>query len=141
MLYGTLYRTFAAAAFALPLIAGAALWLLPVTPGVRAAVAAGLGSIVARSLLKLAQERRRAAGEVARFAAYDIAQTGGGFAAGIGLAALGLGGAAPLLGLTAASLACLAFAFPAELAAARRGVSSPRRCAATPPTACRSRCR
>ena len=120
-LYGTLYRTFAAAAFVLPLVAAATLWLLPLTPGVRAAVAAGLGSIVARSLLKLAQERRRAAGEVAHFAVYDIVQTAGGFAAGIGLAVLGLKGAAPLLGMTAASLACLAFAFPAELAAARRG--------------------
>ena len=74
-----------------------------------------------RSLLKMAQERRRAAGEVAHFAVYDIAQTLGGFGVGALLAVLGLGGAAPLLGLTAASLACLAFAFPAELKAARAG--------------------
>ena len=120
-LYGTLYRTFAVASLGLPLLFAAAVGLAPVSPAVRGAVAAGLGSIVVRSLLKLAQERRRAAGEVTGFAVYDIAQTLGGFGCGVAFARLGLGGAGPLLGLTAASAACLAFALPAELAAARAG--------------------
>jgi O-antigen/teichoic acid export membrane protein len=39
----------------------------------------------------------------------------GGFALGLGLALVGLGGAAPLLGIGAISLLCLVFVLPAEL--------------------------
>ena len=43
------------------------LYVLPVSLGLKWAIAAGLASILSRSLLKLAQERRRAAGVVAGY--------------------------------------------------------------------------
>ena len=120
-LYATLYRAFAAMAVALPLVAGALLLLLPISAPLKLAMGAGLVSITARSLLKMAQERRRAAGEVRGYAVFDMAQTGGGFALGAIFAVLHLGGASPLLGAGVASAACLLFALPSELRPARQG--------------------
>ena len=120
-LYATLYRAFAAMAVALPLVAGALLLLLPISAPLKLAMGAGLVSITARSLLKMAQERRRAAGEVRGYAVFDMAQTGGGFALGAVFAILHLGGASPLLGAGVASAACLLFALPSELRPARQG--------------------
>ena len=82
---------------------------------VKIAVAAGLAAILARSLAKLNQERRRAAGDVRGAALMDIAQTLGGFAIGAGLIALGLRGAAPVAGMGAAAAVVLIFVLPAEL--------------------------
>ena len=113
--FATLYRTYGQMAAAFPLVAGPALWLWPMAAGLKLAIAAGLASILVRSLLKLAQERRRAAGDVAGAALIDIVQTAGGFALGAGLALLGLGGAAPLIGLGAAAMVCLIWALPGEL--------------------------
>ena len=76
-LFATLYRTYLAMVCILPLVAGAILILLPVDPVLKTAVGIGLGSILTRSLLKLAQERRRAAGDVRGFATFDMLQTGG----------------------------------------------------------------
>ncbi len=120
-LYATLYRAFAAMAVALPLVAGCLLLLLPIGSALKLAMGAGLVSITARSLLKMAQERRRAAGEVRGYAVFDMAQTGGGFALGAVFAVLHLGGASPLLGAGVASAACLVFALPSELGPARKG--------------------
>jgi O-antigen/teichoic acid export membrane protein len=120
-LYATLYRAFAAMAVALPVIAGALLLLLPITPALKLAMGAGLVCITVRSLLKMAQERRRAAGEVRGYAVFDVAQSGGGFALGALFAGLHLGGASPLLGAGVASAACLVFALPSELRPARAG--------------------
>ncbi len=120
-LYATLYRAFVVMALALPVVAGAILLLLPMAAGLKLAIAAGLVSIVVRSLLKLAQERRRAAGQVRGYAMFDMAQTGGGFMLGVLFAAIGWGGAAPLAGAGAASAVCLLFALPSEIAPARRG--------------------
>jgi O-antigen/teichoic acid export membrane protein len=106
---------------AAPPVALAILLLLPVSPGVRLAIGAGLASIAVRSLLKVAQEARRAAGKVKGFAIYDIAQTGGGFLLGVGFILLGLRGAGPLVGAGAASAICLLWALPSELRLARRG--------------------
>ena len=121
-LYATLYRAFAAMAVALPLVAGALLLLLPLSPALKLAIGVGLVCVAARSLLKMAQERRRAAGEVRGYALFDMAATGGGFALGALFAVLHLGGAAPLLGVGVASAGCLAFALPRELRSARQGV-------------------
>src|SRR5579864_3805950 len=96
--FATLYRTFAGFAVALPVPAGLILWLWPMPAPLKAAVAAGLAAIVVRSLVRLAQERRKAAGDVRGAALLDMAFTGGGFLAGVGLALAGLGGAAPLAG-------------------------------------------
>jgi O-antigen/teichoic acid export membrane protein len=120
-LFATLYKTFAFMALLLPIVAAALLVVLPISGALKLAVASGLGSAVVRSLLKLAQERRRAAGEVRGFAVYDIAQTGGGFLVGIAMAYGGFGGSAPLLGAGVASAACLIWALPAELQHMRGG--------------------
>jgi O-antigen/teichoic acid export membrane protein len=97
----------------LPLAALAA-WLLPLPPGVKTAVLAGIAVVAPRTFAKLAQERRRAAGEVKSAALLDVAQTLGGFLLGALLARLGLGGAAPLLGLGLAALAVIPFVAAGE---------------------------
>ena len=120
-LFATVYRTFAVLAVALPAVTVAAVCLLPLSPAVRLALGGGVAAVVARSGLKLAQERRRAAGEVRGFAVFDMAQTGGGFLIGVAAVLAGLGGAEPLVGMGVASALCLVFALPPELAQARAG--------------------
>lgn len=116
--FATLYRCWLAAALAFVVIAGAALWLWRGGGPVKIAVAAGGAAILARSLAKLNQERRRAAGDVRGAALMDMAQTLCGFAIGVGLIAAGLRGAAPIAGLGAGAAAVLIFVLPTEL---RRG--------------------
>ncbi len=120
-LQATLYRTYLVMLAALPVVAGFILLVLPVSMGLKLAIGAGLASILTRSLLKLAQERRRAAGEVKGYAVFDMLQTGGGFLLGGGLALLGLGGAAPLAGMGIASGILLFAALPSEIGPARAG--------------------
>lgn len=120
-LFATLYRTFGLFCLIAPVPAGLILAFAPIDPGLKLAVAAGLVSVVARSLSKLAQERRRAAGEVRGFAIYDIIQTGGGFLLGAALALIGWGAAAPFAGAGAATAVCLVWALKPELARARGG--------------------
>lgn len=119
--FATIYRAWFATALVFPLVCGLALWLWPTQGGVKLAVAAGLAAVMVRSLAKLAQERRRAAGQVRAAATLDIAQTVGGFAAGAGLITFGFGGAAPVAGLGAVAAVCLAFVLPTELKFARGG--------------------
>jgi O-antigen/teichoic acid export membrane protein len=119
--FATLYRIFSVLALGFPVIAAAALWLLPIASPLKLAIGAGLAAIPVRSLAKLAQEHRRAAGRVRASALLDIGQTGGAFVIGAGLAALGAGGASPLLGAGLAAAACLVFVLPEELKAARSG--------------------
>lgn len=126
-LFATLYRSFGVVALAAPFPIAAALWLAPFAAGLKLAIAAGLASVIARSLLKLAQERRRAAGEVKGFALYDMVQTGGGFAVGAGLALAGWGAAAPFAGAGAATAVCLLWALAPELQQARGGRFDPQR--------------
>jgi O-antigen/teichoic acid export membrane protein len=113
-LFATVRRAYLSLVVAVPAITVAIIFLLPLSGPVRAAVGAGVGAIVTRSLLKLIQERRRAAGEVAGYARLDMLQTGGGFLLGMGLAVLGFGGAAPLLGAGVMAALCLVFALPKE---------------------------
>ncbi len=120
-LFATLYRTFGVMMFAAPIVGGLILAVLPLPGELRIAIAAGLASVIFRSLLRLAQERRRAAGEVKGFALIDMVQTGAGFLIGAGLAFKGLGAAAPLAGAGAASALCLIFTLPGELKIARQG--------------------
>ena len=125
--FATIYRTFAVMAVGFPVVAGAILWLVPMAEPLKFAVGAGLGAILFRSLLKLAQERRRAAGDVKGAALIDIVQTVGGFAIGASLAALGLGGGAPLIGMGAAAGVCLIWTLPTELGRQRGGTFEPAR--------------
>ncbi len=120
-LYASLYAVFALMAVALPIAAGLILWLAPVAVGLKMAIGAGLVSAIARSLLKLAQERRRASGEVKAFAILDVLATGGGFLLGVVFALIGWGAAAPLAGAGAASALLLAWTLPGELGRLRGG--------------------
>ena len=118
--FAAVYRTFAVLAAGFLLVAGAVAWLLPLGPELKGAVAAGLLCVPLRSLAKLAQEHRRAAGRVRPSALLDIGQSSGAFVIGAGLALAGAGGAAPLLGAGLAAVACVAFVLPGEIALARR---------------------
>lgn len=113
--FATLYRLWLGAALAVPMIGGAVLALAPVSQPLRIALASGFAAVLVNSLAKLAQERRRAAGEVSSAALLSMVQAAGGFALGLGFALAGLGGAAPLLGIGAVSLACVAVVLPREL--------------------------
>ncbi|MFY8144434.1 MAG: oligosaccharide flippase family protein, partial [Caulobacter sp.] len=113
--FATLYRLWLGAALAVPVIGGVVLALAPLNAPLRVALAAGFAAVLVNSLVKLAQERRRAAGEVSGAALLSIVQTTGGFALGLGLALGGLGGAAPLLGIGVVSLLCVAAVLPREL--------------------------
>jgi O-antigen/teichoic acid export membrane protein len=119
--FATLYRSWLTLALAFAPVSGVILWLAPMAGPMKTAVGAGLGAILVRSLLKLAQERRRAAADVSGAALIDIVQTAGGFAVGAALAFAGWGGAAPLAGLGAAAAVCLIWALPTELRARHGG--------------------
>lgn len=119
--FATLYRLWFACALLTPVIAGIVLFLLPLAAPMKVALAAAFASASIKSLTKLSQERRRAAGEVSSAALLDIVQTVGGFLLGLVLALVGLGGAAPLMGMGAISLLCLIFVLPADLGRMRGG--------------------
>ena len=120
--FASLYRTaFILIAISVP-VGAVALWLWPMDPLFKIAVAAGLAGCPVRCLAKLAQERYRAAGEVSKSARLDMATTIGGLVIGVGFALLGAGAAAPLAGLALAPLATLPFILPGELRQARKGV-------------------
>jgi O-antigen/teichoic acid export membrane protein len=120
--FATLYRCWVVAAVGFTALAGAALLIWPGAGPVKIAVAAGLAAILARSLAKLGQERRRAAGDVRGAALMDMVQTLGGFGIGFGLIVLGLKGAAPIAGLGAAAAVVLVFVLPTELKRGAGGV-------------------
>lgn len=125
--FATLYRCWLGAAAAFVAIGGAALALWPGDAPIKLAIGAGVAATLARSLAKLNQERRRAAGDVRGAALMDMAQTLGGFAVGVGLIWAGLKGAAPLAGLGVAAAVVLAFLLPAELKRAAGGGFEPAR--------------
>lgn len=122
----TVYRVWLALLIALP-VAALAAFAFPMQPDLKLAALAGLASVLPRTLGKLVQERRRAAGEVRGAVALDVGQTLGGFLAGAALAWAGLGGSAPLWGGAAASVLCLAFAAPGEWRKAAGGRFEPER--------------
>lgn len=119
--FATLYRAEAVFGLIAPTVGGAILWLLPIGHELKIAIGAGLLAIPLRSLAKMIQERRRAAGEVRAAAALDMAQSGGAFLIGLTLAWAGLGGASPLLGLGGAALLCVLWTLPKELGHAPGG--------------------
>ena len=119
-LVATVYSTVGVLALLLPLAIGA-LWLTPLALDLKMAVSAGLACAAAQSVLKVAQERRRAAGEVKSFAVLEMLQNAGGFALAIVFALIGLGAAAPLAGVGAASALCMLWGLSAEVKRARSG--------------------
>ena len=119
--FASLYRTsFAVIAVFTP-IAALTVWLLPMTAGLKLAVAFGLAGAPIRNLAKLAQERYRAAGEVGRAARIDMFVSVMGFLVGAGFAMAGAGAASPMVGLALAPLFALPFVLPGELKQARDG--------------------
>ena len=119
--FATLYRLYAMLALAFAVLAAGAVWLAPLAAGLKGPVAAGLLCVPLRSLARLAQEHRRAAGRVGPSALLDIGQSGGAFLIGAALAVMGAGGAAPLLGAGLAAALCAAVVAPGEVKAAARG--------------------
>ena len=118
----TLMRGFFVLSVIFPLFAAVAVWLAPISPPLKIAVAVGLASIIFRSLIRIVQERRRADGEVMAASALDMAQTAGGFAIGVLAITLGAGAAGPLIGMGAISVICLLFTLRKELSLARGGL-------------------
>lgn len=125
--FASLYRAAFVLAAAFLVVAGVVLWLWPADPLFKIALAAGLAGAPARNLVKLAQERYRAAGEVRKASSLDMAIALGGLAIGLGFALGGFGGAAPLLGLGLAPLAALPLVLPDEWRQARTGRLEPAR--------------
>ena len=123
--FATIYRLWFALALVVPVVAAAVLKFAPLAGPLKVAVAASMAAVVVKSLTKLSQERRRAAGEVSGAALLDIVQTVGGFGLGLVLALIGLGGAAPILGMGAISLLCLVFVLPADLRRTQGGRYDP----------------
>ena len=119
--FASLYRTAFVLSTGFLAVTGLAVWLVPTDPLFKLALAVGLAGAPVRCMVKLAQERFRAEGEVAKSARLDMAVTAGGLAIGVGFALAGAGGAAPLLGLGLAPLAALPFVLPGELKHARGG--------------------
>jgi O-antigen/teichoic acid export membrane protein len=120
--FASLYRTaFLLIAVFVP-VAALLLWLVPINGALKLALAVALGGAPVRFLVKLAQERYRAAGEVARAAGLDIFVALAGFAVGAGFAVWGAGAASPFWGLALAPLAALPLLLPGELKRARDGV-------------------
>jgi O-antigen/teichoic acid export membrane protein len=113
--FATLYRLWSCAALLVPVGGALVLAFAPLHTPLKIALAASFATVLVNSLVRMAQERRRAAGEVSGAAALSIAQNAGGFALGLGFALMGLGGAAPLLGVGAISLICVALVLPREL--------------------------
>jgi O-antigen/teichoic acid export membrane protein len=122
----SVYRIWAMLLIALPVAAGLTL-IWPMNAGLRWAALAGVAAILPRTLEKLFQERRRAAGEVRGAVALDMGLTGGGFLLGVALAWAGLGGAAPLLGAGAAAAICLLFVLTQEWSRSTGGRLDPER--------------
>lgn len=112
--FATLFRLWIGAAVVVPLTCAAVL-LTPLHQPLKIAVVAALASTLVNSLMKLAMERRRAAGEVSGAALLTMAQTAGGFLVGLALAFAGLGGAAPILGVGVISALCVILVLPGEL--------------------------
>lgn len=115
--FATLYRCWLAAALVFTVTASIAMVLWPPS-ALKAALAVGLASILGRSLIKLIQERRRAAGEARAFAILDIIQTAGGLGIGLILIALGMHAAGAIAGSGVIAAIGLLWALPGEL---RRG--------------------
>lgn len=125
--FASLYRTaFVLTAVFIPL-AGIIVWLWPMDPAFKTAVAVGLAGIPIRCLTSLGQERRRAAGHVSSAARLDIFVSIGGLVAGVVLALSGAGAAAPLAGLLIAPLLALPFVLPGEVRLGQAGTLEPAR--------------
>lgn len=122
----TVQRSWLVLLLTLPL-AGLAVLAWPMSGPMKLAVLSGVLAILPRTFAKLAQERRRAIGDVRGAAAIDLVQILGGFVIGAACALAGLGGASPLIGFGVAAALSVAWAVPRERAAWRGGRFEPDR--------------
>lgn len=125
--FRTLYRYFGLATLVYLPLAGLFLWLWPMDPPLRIAVAVGLAGVPLRCAYRLIQERRRAAGAVAAAAGLDMAVTMGGFVVGLIAALMGAGGSAPLIGLAVAPFMAALLFTPGEVRSGAGGEVERRR--------------
>lgn len=93
--------------------------LAPVSAELRMALAAGVCAVAPRSLIRLFQERLKAAGEIRAMARLDLIQLVGAFVIGAASALMGMGGASPLIGIGLAAALCVALQARAETALVR----------------------
>ncbi|HEY5071361.1 MAG TPA: lipopolysaccharide biosynthesis protein [Caulobacteraceae bacterium] len=119
--FATLYRCWIGAALAFTLAVVGALALWTAQSPVKAALAVAMASVLGRSLVKMIQERRRAAGEVRAFAFLDIFLTAGGFAGALALIAVGLEAAGAVAGPGLIAVFALLLVLPGELRRMRGG--------------------
>ena len=119
--FATLYKAWLGTALLFSACAGVAAALWPASWAVKAAVGAGLASILVRSLIKLVQERRRAAGDVGAAARLDMIQTAGGLALGLCLILIGYQAAGAITALGMVAAVCLVWSLPTELRQMRGG--------------------
>lgn len=122
--FATLYRLWGLSAAAVPLAILVVL-ALPLGKSLETALIAALVSCLANSVAKLALDKRRAAGETTKVAMLSVFQSAGGFLLGVGLVKLGLGGAAPLLGVGCASLVICLLVLPTEISSMSGGKFTP----------------
>jgi O-antigen/teichoic acid export membrane protein len=123
----TVQRTWLGLLLLLLPVACAAVLAWPMSGPLKLAVLSGLVAILPRTYAKLAQERRRAIGDVRGAAAIDLVQILGGFVIGAACALAGFGGASPLIGFGAAAALSVVWAIPQERAAWRGGRFDPAR--------------
>jgi O-antigen/teichoic acid export membrane protein len=124
--FATLYRCWLIAAVVFSAGAIGAMLLWPAGP-LKAALIVGLASTLGRSRIKMAQERRRAAGEVRAFAVLDIILNAGGFAAALALIAVGFHSAGAIAGPGLIAALCVIWVAPGEMRAKRGGRFEPDR--------------
>lgn len=119
--FATLYRYFWLITLVFAPLAALFVWLWPMDPGLRIAVAVGLAGVPLRCAYRLIQERRRAQGAVMAASGLDIAVTLGGFAIGLFAAAAGAGGSAPLIGVAIAPFIAALLFTPGEIRQGAQG--------------------
>lgn len=93
----------------------ASVLLAPVSGELRTALAAGVCAVAPRSLIRLFQERLKAAGEIRTMARLELTQLVGAFVIGAAAALAGMGGASPLIGIGLAAALCVALQARAEI--------------------------
>ncbi|MHB8530362.1 MAG: lipopolysaccharide biosynthesis protein [Caulobacteraceae bacterium] len=110
-----LYRIWFGVSLAFVGLCALAMLFWPSHGGARLALVAGICAIGSRSLIKLAQERRRAAGAIGAAARLDLTLSVGGFALGLAFIVLGARGAGVIAGMGAIAAVALIWVLPTEL--------------------------
>ena len=125
--FATLHAAYFGVSVVLLAGAGVALLTLPLERELRLALAAGFGSLVVSTGLRLVQERRRAQGRVVAYAVYAMLTAVSGFVLGAVFAEAGWGAASVLTGIAMATGLMLLASAPSELRLGRGGRVEPAR--------------